>query len=162
VPRRPACLPAWRRLTAFGGVSWFQPWSKHPPTVAQQLAYSRPDGSSSGGGEAAAAAAVVGGDAVAAPEARVLVVEPLPLLQLSLQPAAGMAEGQHGPDGLGLLHPASGGGSGTAAGEPATPTAAAAAGPRSLRLLQGQVYSAQLTITNRSKAPVGWASVSIR
>jgi hypothetical protein len=131
--------------------------------VAQQLAYSRPDGSSSGGG--GEAAAVVGGDAVAAPEARVLVVEPLPLVQLSLQPAAGMAEGQQdGPDGLGLLLPAAGGSGGAAAGEPATPraAAAAAAGPRSLRLLQGQVYSAQLTVTNNSKAPVGWASVSIR
>ena len=132
--------------------------------MAQQLAYSRPEGSSSGGGGGGEAAAAAGGDAVAAPEARVLVVEPLPLVQLSLQPAPGLAEGQQdGPDGLGLLHPASGGAA--AAGEPATAAAAAAAaaaGPRSLRLLQGQVYSAQLTVTNNSKAPVGWASVSIR
>ena len=81
------------------------------------------------------------GDA-AAPEARVLVVEPLPLVQLSLAPAGDAA--QEAAEGLGLLA-SEGGGT-----------------PRALRLLQGQVYLARLTVTNTSKVPLGWASISVR
>jgi hypothetical protein len=99
---------------------------------------------------------------VAAPEARVAVVEPLPLLQLSLKPA----ESHHGgirDDGsmLGLL-PA-GETMGHAAGTgSASASAAAAAAPRALRLLQGQAYDARLVVTNTGRVPVGWASVSVR
>lgn len=93
-----------------------------------------------------------------------VVVEPLPLVQLNLRPGEGPAGGaQEASDGLGLL-PAGGG----AGGSKATAQAAAAGGgeagggPRLLRLLQGQVYVAQLTVTNNSRVPVGWASATIR
>lgn len=152
------------RLTAFGGVSWFQSWNRHPPSAAQQLAYSRVEAGGGGGeGLAAAGSGGSGAEAVALPEARVTVVDPLPLVELSVQPAEGPAGGaQESPDGLGML-PAS---AATPSGEPATPGAAAGGGggggARLLRLLQGQVYPAQLTVTNTGKVPVGWASVNIR
>lgn len=100
-----------------------------------------------------------------------VVVEPLPLVQLSLQPGDGPAGGaQESLDGLGMLPAAAGGSSSDAAaaaaqgGAAAPPAAGAApaAGTRQLRLLEGQVYTAQLTVTNTSKAPVGWASINIR
>ncbi len=159
------------RLTSFGGVSWFQPWSKPAPSLVQQLGYSRRrDGGELSGTGGTGSSGIGGGgsEVVAAPEARVVVVEPLPLVQLSLQPGDGPAGGaQEAPDGLGML-PATAGGSGDAAtaaaagGGAAAAAAGTAAGARQLRLLQGQVYTAQLTVTNTSKAPVGWASINIR
>lgn len=157
------------RLTAFGGVSWFQPWSKPALSLVQQLGYSRRrDGGEHSGTSGTGSSGGGGGssEAVAAPEARVVVVEPLPLVQLSLQPGDGPAGGaQEAPDGLGMLPATAGGDAATAAaagGGAAAAAAGTAAGARQLRLLQGQVYTAQLTVTNTSKAPVGWASINIR
>ena len=154
------------RLTAFGGVTWFQPWSPQPPSIARQLAYPQRSGAGGGGepgGAPGGAGGAPGGEAAAAPEARVVVVDPLPLVQLSLQLAEGAAGGAHeSADGLGMLPASSAAGGGEAA--PAGGGAGGGAGgaPRALRLLQGQVYVATLAITNTSRAPVGWASVSIR
>lgn len=154
---RPIC-----RLTAFGGVSWFQPWSHHPPSLARQLAYStRRDGADAGEGPTAPGATGPGAGSsdAAAPEARVLVVDPLPLVQLSLQPAEGAGSGQQeSGEGLGLLPAGGGGGSAAAGGD----GSAAPTGPRALRLLQGQAYAGRLTVTNCSKVPLGWASVNVR
>lgn len=150
-------------------MSWFQPWSRPAPGLAKQLGYPRHrDGGEPGGGTGTGSSGggASGSEAVAAPEARVVVVEPLPLVQLSLQPADGPAGGaQESPDGLGMLPAAANGSADAAAPAPAGAAGGAAgAGPaaRQLRLLQGQVYTAQLTVTNSSKAPVGWASINIR
>lgn len=166
LPPTPPLPPCPARLTAFGGVSWFQPWSHPPPSTAKQLAYTRRRDGGEGGPAGGGSGGGAGSEAVAAPEARVVVVEPLPLVQLSLQPAEGPAGGaQEAPDGLGMLPASVGGGdaaSALSAGAAAAGAAAGGAGPRQLRLLQGQVYAAQLTITNSSRAPVGWASINIR
>ena len=94
-----------------------------------------------------------------------VVVDPLPLVQLSLKPAGEQAGSHHElAEGLGML-PAAGGagaGTGTTGSGSSGSGSEAAAGPRSLRLLQGQVYSMRLAVTNTSKAPLGWASVNVR
>ena len=77
-------------------------------------------------------------------------MEPLPLVQLGLQPAEGtLGSRQGGADGLGMLPPL-----------PAS--SGAATGLLALRLLQGQVYAGQLTVTNIGKVPVAWGSANVR
>lgn len=91
-----------------------------------------------------------------------LVVDPLPLVQLSLQAAEGLPTGQPDePEGLLGLQPPPRPASPPAGGAAAA-AGSAAAGVPVLRLLQGQVYAGQLTVTNRGKVPVGWGTVTIR
>jgi hypothetical protein len=91
----------------------------------------------------------------------VLVLEPLPLVQLSLLREEGEHEGpRDGGDGLGLLPPAAP--ALAASSPPARSGGGGGGGPPALRLLQGQAYAARLQVTNSSKVAVGWGNVTVR
>ena len=97
------------RLTAFGGVTWVQPWSRRPAPPALQAL---------GGGLGA------GGGGTAPPEARVTVVDRLPRAELALAAhtrfaaqvriAGGRAGGRRG---IGYLLAAPGGAVGVQGGD---------------------------------------------
>ncbi|GAB4823676.1 hypothetical protein N2152v2_010722 [Parachlorella kessleri] len=172
-----ALLP---RLTAFGGVTWFQPWSRKPINVARALALAArsasgraadgaPGGAPGGTGGELGRYASGWVDRTALPEARVTVAPALPLATLTLAARAPQFSSQdYGSLGLvtslprsqqqQLALPSSGPGAAAATG--AGGATLSAAGP-GLHLLQGQVCRLELTVTNTGRLPVEEASVSV-